>query len=149
LDEGRQHLGVQLPLPEQRLLHVVATRVRPGDRHQPRGEPVCRSLGCLTAQRRGVRPSEAAPQGDADLPRPSVVGVPCDRVGVGRLVGLADRLPALLGYEPLSASTQAAVRNGFGSTATPSFGCHSTWSCGPEASPVDPTYPTMSPAVTY
>src|SRR4051812_24526841 len=139
IDEGGQHLGVQLPLSQQRLLHLVTARVRTRHRHRSRREPVRRSVGCLTPEREAVRPSQAGATWDARLSRPCLVGVPRDRLALGRIVVLAHRLPALLGYEPLSALTQAAVRNGFGSTAAPSPGCHSMWSCGPLASPVDPT----------
>ena len=44
---------------------------------------------------------------------------------LGRLVVVADRLPALLGYGPVAALTQAATSSACGSTAGPSLGCHS------------------------
>src|SRR3954462_3154167 len=113
-------------------------------------------MGCLSAEREEIRAPQACAARHALVPRPRVVGVPCDRLALGRILELADRLPALLGaepltarYEPPSVSTHAAVSSGFGSTAPPSPGCHSMWSCGPLASPVDPTYPTISPALTY
>ena len=86
-----------------------------------------------------LRASHADAARHARVPRSRMVGVPRDRVALGRVVGLAHGLPALLCYEPLTASTHAAVSSAFGSTAPPSPGCHSTWSWGPVASPVAPT----------
>ena len=54
LDEGEQHLGVQLPVAGRRLLPMVAARVRAGARPEPGAESVRVERRRLAAGRRGA-----------------------------------------------------------------------------------------------
>jgi hypothetical protein len=98
-----------------------------------------------------VGPWGVSPERGDDLREGSrVVGLPSDRLGVGRHLVQYQGLPALLLERAIAhASTHAATRYEYGSTAPPFHGCHSKWSWGPVASPVEPTVPITSPAWTY
>ena len=59
IDEGGQHVGLRLPLPQRRVLHVVRTCVRTCDRHQPGRVSLCRAVARVTSQRASLRASHA------------------------------------------------------------------------------------------
>ncbi len=76
---------------------LVRTRLRPRDRRQPGREPLRRRPGLrLAPRRRPLRRPRPARQGDDPRRRPGRARLRRRRLGLGRLLGLAQGLPALL-----------------------------------------------------
>ena len=84
---GRQHVRLQLSVPVAPGPTLVPARVRPGDRCQPRREPVPR--GRWGARRPTVRPSSIARGGGRGcwFAAAGRAGVSGDRLGMGRPLG--------------------------------------------------------------
>src|SRR5665648_295102 len=100
LHGGRQHLGVQLPGGHRRH-SLVRARLRAGDRRQPGGEPLRRRDARVTERRAGLRRPAGGARCDPGGRRRGP-GLRGGGLAVGRVLGLAEGLPALLGERPLS-----------------------------------------------
>ncbi len=84
VDEGKQHLGVQLPVACRRVLPLVAARLRARARPEPGAEPVRMERRCLAAGGRALPRSVGSSPRHGASPRSRLVGLPCRGVGMGR-----------------------------------------------------------------